>query len=275
MVTVNLYQPGKIDCNIPFPESWNELLPEELLIICRRQLQKFNTIYEQLAAIFQDFISLRSKKENLPDNFFELIDIDDASAYGLPLVDFIYKDNLLTNQLFPVLKIKRKSFHGPLMDFNSITCGEFEDTEIFFSDFIEDPRREPLAHLAAILWRPAGKDYMYFSAKKNKWLTYDHEKTVKRFLLLSEEQLYAIFIWYSGCRRMMPLYFPTVYENNGDTNAEHDVMVFTKCIHSGAGAKNGSRTDIRRTLLKEFFTEMELEAIHMKKVLKENQNANS
>jgi hypothetical protein len=290
MVQINLYKPGKINCNINFPSEWNELLPEELLIICKKQLSEFKNVYDQIAAIFNDIFLLRCKpfKKQLPQNFHLQIDEEDAATNALPLINFLYKQNRLTKQLFPVIKIPLPFHyrifkfsncliaHGPESDFNNLTCGEFEDAEIFFQQFIQNPAQEPLAHLAAILWRPRAslftgrKPYMKFSTKENQCKVYDHEKYYDSFLKLPQYRLYALFVWYAGCRSMLPLIFPTLYKKSNaqvSDTTEPDLLSFTKCIHSAAGAKNGSREDIRRTLLKEFFMELELEAIHQQKML--------
>jgi hypothetical protein len=276
MVTINLYQPRKISYEISFPSEWNELWPEELFLICKHQLSQFKTLHEQLAAIFDGLLLSRTGclKKKLPNNFNLFIDLDDAAMNALPLIDFLHKENRLTKQLMPVINLPRmfgKKMYGPTDDFNNLTCGEFEDAEILFYDFLENPRTESLAHLAAVLWRPKDVTYMQFNRKKNRWLTYDHEQHYTSFLQLKNYQLYAMFVWYAGCRNTLPLIFPTMYKPDPkqQKSSEPDLMAFTKCIHGGAGPKNGNRDDIRRTLIKEFFMELELEAVQAEKLLEE------
>ena len=55
----------------------------------------------------------------------------------------------------------------------------------------------------------------------------------------------------------------------GEGTEEPDPMVFTKCIHAGAGPKNGTRDQVRMLNLKEYFFDMELEAIKAKELKKE------
>lgn len=263
MIEINLHKAKDFDIKIAFPSEWNDLTSEEILCVARRQLQDGITLIQQKALIFQDILKIRSQVINsLQKGFIELIDIEQAATAALDYTKFLYEDNRLTLQLFPEIDIAGTVFYGTEENFDNITCGEFEDTEIFFNDFINDPRKEPLAHLAAILYRKKDQEYIFFDARKHVWKPYQHEKYLQRFLELPEELLYAIFIFYSGCRSMLPLWFSAVYDTgNGTTKSEPDLMAFTKCIHAGAGERNGSRETIRRTLLKEFFMDMNLNAI--------------
>lgn len=261
MVEINLFKSKEFDCKIPFPSAWDELSKDDLLIVSREQLSAEKPIAAQQAAIFDALLKLRAKKfPELPRDFNTMLDPEEAAIAAINLLDFLYKKNNLTVQLYPDFTFSGKTFYGPEGNFDSITCGEFEDTEIFFQDFVADPRPEPVAHLCAILWRQKDQDYMFFDAKKNVWKTYDHEPFLQQFTKLSEPQLYAIFTWYAGCRSLLPGWFPDLYGGGGDESAATDMLVFTKCIHAGAGEKNGSRTDIRRMLLKEFFMDMNLSA---------------
>lgn len=261
MIEINLHKAKDFDVKIPFPSEWNDLSAEEILCVARRQLQDGNTLIQQKALIFQDILKIRIAVDPCHGMDFEMLNIEEASTAALDCTKFLYEDNRLTLQLFPEINISGSVFYGTEENFDDITCGEFEDTEIFFHDFINDPRKEPLAHLAAILYRKKDQAYMFFNHKKHLWKTYDHEKYLKEFLELPEELLYAIFIFYSGCRSMMPLWFAAVYDGGETEKSEPDLLAFTKCIHAGAGEKNGSRETIRRTLLKEFFMDMNLNAI--------------
>ncbi len=280
MVSINLYQPKNFDYAIDFPSAWNELTVKELFAVCKHQLAKFLTIEEQLTAIFHDLLNIRCHKRfKLPKNYFGLLSAEDVATNLVSLLSFLYTENKLTEQLLPTLILPGSEaieMKGPESDFNNLTCGEFEDAEIFFHEFINTPKAESLSHLTAILWRPQDEPYLKFNKEANTWQTYNHEKVLNKFLRLKPHVLYACFVWYAGCRAMLPLYFQSIYKK-GTTKKESeveqpDLLAFTKCIHAGAGAKNGSRTDIRRTLLKEFFMEMELEAQEAEKIKAEYGN---
>lgn len=224
------------------------------------------------AAILTGIINIRSRinKVKLPKKLLQQLDAEDAVINGYPLLDFLFDQNNLTEQPFPKITLPLFKWHGPVTtigpksDFDNITCGEYEDAEIFFLKFKQDPTPESLAHLAAILWRPAGRSYISFL--NNKRIEYNADKMVPRFMKLPPWQLYTIFCWYAGCRAMLPKIFPLSFKGGG-SSAAPDYMAFTKCIHAGAGTKNGSRDQIRMMPLKEFFFDMELE---IKKAEEEN-----
>lgn len=267
VTSISLFQPGEINTSLPFPTEWNNLLLDELHLVAKCFLSDYDQQNEGKMALFADLLRFRVKHHavKLPENFTEKLNPEDAAINGLALLDFIYQENNLTRQPYPKLTLRTKDFRytnlvGPADDFDNITCGEFEDAEIFFYKFMELPDPEPLAHLASILWRKKGVPYLTFNEKLNKCDHYDAEKMVPYFLRLHPWILYTFFTWYCGCRNQLPKFFPTVFKGEGKKDDEPDFIAFTKCIHSGAGTKNGSRDHIRMTLLKEYFFEMELEA---------------
>lgn len=258
MLSLNIYQTNQFDIEVRFPETWNELHQHEIDFIARQLLTEQDGATAR-AYIIQYIIGCRAK--NLPDNWFMQIDPEQMAIEIYPITDFIFSHNDLTNP--PDAVRLAGVLHHP-QSFDNITCGEFEDCEPLATLFADEPSPDLLAKLAAILFRPKIKDevemYMKYNAPTAHYYTYQHEKKSAYFKELAPERLYAIFIWYAGCRAQLPLMFPTVYEGSGG-NAEPDMMAFTKCIHSGAGVKNGSREKIRTTKLYEFMYEMEQEAI--------------
>ncbi len=268
MTEINLYQPGKVNINISFPTEWNELLLSELEIVSQSILQNFKVPSAAKAMVF---LSILKSRCNIKD-IEKRMDAEDATINGLPLIDFIYNKNNLTKQPYPVLKISgflslytKKKLFGPEDDFNSLTCGEFEDAEIFYNEFKTNPSEKPLVHLAAILYRPENVKYCSNHPSKG-FVQYNADKMVPHFMKLAPWKLYTIFLWYAGCREQLPLYFPNAFGGTAGKNDEIDFLAFTKCIHAGAGPKNGSRNEIRQTLLKEFLMEMELESIKAKEL---------
>lgn len=262
MTTINLHQPGVLNSNIDFPTEWNDLLPEDLHAISKAML---GTLAEpnQIKGFIISYMLQRRCKASI-----ERLNAEDVVLHGFPLLDFLFQENNLTKQPYPTLTIHYSPFtrlYGPQDDFNNLTCAEYEDAEIFFHQFREEPGHEPLAHLAAILWRPKRNRYFRYNPRKGKYTGYDAERMVKRFLTLPPWQLYTIFTWYTGCRNQLPKIFPNAFGGEGD-GEELDPLAFTKCIHAGAGPKNGSRDQIRCMLLKEYLMDMELEAIKVNEI---------
>lgn len=276
VVELNLYQPGIIDATVPFPSNWNELTLDELHHISKTILSNFESTHKANVSLFLGLLSLRVNGKALDIRNNKVTDIEsqlDAEQIvidGLPAIDFILNNNELTNQPYTILKIpygfgnsQSHTMVGPADNFNNLTCGEFEDAEIFFNQFKVEPNEQALAQLAAILYRPKNTEYLHFDSKSANYVSYDAEPMVPLFKKLPSWKLYTIFLWYAGCRQQLPLLFPNCFGGTatGDSSAPVDFLIFTKCIHAGAGPKNGSRNEIRRTMIKEFFMEMELEKL--------------
>lgn len=265
MVTINLYTPPIFDVEVEFPSSWNELLPEEIPFISKQLLlQSDGSVVRGLILKYLIDSRCALAKKELPQDWFLKIDAEQFVIDVYPLADFIFTDNNLTNNPQPV-EVNGIILHPQL--FENITCAEFEDCEVLAMRFAESPGEELLANLSAILFRIKTIDgiepYMKLNTRTGTYITYAADKKIPQFLKLSPELLYTHFIWYSGCRAQLPMMFPSVYDagQSGQTD-QLDLMAFTKCIHSGAGQKNGSREKIRTMKLYEFMFEMELEAQH-------------
>ena len=276
VVELNLYQPGVVNASVPFPSEWNELSLKELHHVAKTIISDFKNPYDANAFLFLKLLASRvNGKVKLLNNkkltnIENLLDAEQVVIDGLPAMEFIFKGNTLTKQPYPTLNIRCGflkhrliKYQGPDDNFNTLTCGEFEDAEIFFNQFKYEPTQQSLAHLASILYRPAAASYLKLDVKTGQYVEYDSEKPLRFFKKVPAWKLYAIFLWYAGCRDQLPKLFPNCFGGTmpDENNGEIDFMIFTKCIHAGAGAKNGTRNDIRRTKLKEFFMEMELEKL--------------
>lgn len=267
MVSINLYQPKKLDITLNFPSAWNDLLPKEVIFIAKALLEQTeknaNATRPRLLRYLTESAAQKEKKK-LPQDWYLSIDAEQAVTDVFPILDFIFNKNDRTECLAPFEIGKEKYFPVP---FKEITCGEYEDCEVFANTFSNAPSPESLASLAAILFRPKkGADiepYMQYNYRTDSYLEYKAEKKQKLFLKQHPEELYAVFIWYAGCRNQLPEMFPTVYDG---PKGEPDMLAFTNCIHSGAGPKNGTREKIRCMKLYEFMYDMEREAIHAKEM---------
>ncbi len=277
MIEINLYQTNVVDASIPFPSEWNEFNLQELHLVAKSILTNFATPAQATAALFRSLLKMRCGKK--VKNIEKRLDDEDAVINGLPALDFIYKENNLTKQPYPTLRLSTfrfQTFYGREDDFNNLTCGEFEDCEIFFNQFVIEPDATTLANLAAILFRPKNKKYLGYNDRTKSFEEYDSERMVPHFKKLKPWVLYSIFLWYAGCRSQLPKIFPNCFgaaRQPTEETREPDFLIFTKCIHAGAGPKNGSRNDIRCTLLKEFFLEIELQNIENQELQNQIDNA--
>lgn len=264
MVTVNLFQSGGINAYVHLPNSWPELQAAEIIEFSRLQLVYADKQNAAKAALLLFLIKHRAKQQkvNLPRLWQLSINRENFGIDGMPLLDFLYNNIEMENNPLPIIsinKIFKTKLYGPEANFTNLTCGEFEDAEQQYFQFIEQPNPNALAHLMAILWRP--KNTPYHSYNKSTYLT--------SILRLKPEILFTVYLFYTASRNRLPTLFPTIYEGDGSKADAPDMMAFTKCIHAAAGPKNGTREHIRKMLLLELLFDMELEAVNAKNLQKE------
>lgn len=245
-------------------------------MVAQNILTNFETPHQAQAGLFLKLLGNRCS--NIAPGIFQKIDAEDTVINGLPAIDFIYKENNLTSQPYPTLSLTISSapLYGPEDDFNNLTCGEFEDCEIFFNQFVIDSDPDQLTKLAAVLYRPKDKKYISFNPNTHTFSRYDADIMAPRFKKLKPWELYSIFLWYAGCRAQLPKIFPNCFgaaKAPGEETREPDFLIFTKCIHAAAGPKNGSRNDIRCMLLKELFFDIELTNIENQELQNQIDNA--
>lgn len=280
MPTINLYKPPKIDITVDFPTAWNALQHKELIYVAKTLLTQsepavikgflLKFIIENRAASPIGVLKKSERLAKLPHGWFNFINAEQAVIDAYPLLDFIFKENNLSKDPQPIT-IGQTTYHP--QPFEEITCAEFEDVEVIVNQFIDEPSVELLSRLAAILFRPMistnGRQviepYMQINLRTKTYYTYQSDQKAKHFKKLLPEELYAIFIWYAGNRSQLSTRFPTVYEG-GNTEEMPDLAAFTKCIHMGAGPKNGTRQQIRMMTLFEFMFDMEQEAVRAKEM---------
>ena len=292
MITINLYQPKQIDITVDFPSCWNELSQSEIKFIAKCLLTEADqaTVHAQVLKFIIEArctpVGTLARPErlngSLEKDWFLHIDPEAVVIEVFPLLDFIFKSNDLTNTP-PPFTFNKLVFYP--QTFENITCAEYEDCEVIANKFANKSSQDLLIELAAILFRPASpspigegrgeassgepdeepQPYLKFNPRTQSWYAYKTDQKVKYFKTLPPEDLYAIFIWYAGNRAQLPVRFPTVYDG-ASTSDGPDLSAFTKCIHAGAGPKNGTRQQIRNLKLYEFMFDMEQEAIHAKEL---------
>lgn len=262
-----------------FPSTWNELLLQELHAVAKALLTT-DEIPER-AMLLDTFFKIRSKQQKLklPPKLMGRMNEEDAVIQGYPLFDFIFDDNQLTEQPYNRIKLPGLipcTVYGPQSAFDDITCGEYEDAHIFYLQFKTDPLPEHLARMMAILWRPrtsyfvhrtSKQPYQTINQKTNTLTAYNADHLFPRFMKLPMWVLFTAFTWYDGCQIELQKIFHEVYTVNKSnpqqetTKEEPDLLAFTKCIHAGAGPKNGTRDMIRNMKLKEFLFDVQEEII--------------
>lgn len=283
MITINLHKQDELDVQVAFPSQWDELLPNEILAIAKAMINSTNA-FELRAEILLLIIESRCKqaKQKLPKKWKDMVDAEQFFIEGNALLDFIFGENRLTK--IPENEIKLQgtrpyTVYAPEKGFQTVTCGEFEDCEPYYFKFIksieaDSPDMKYLAQIAAILYRE--QNTPYYTRKNNILVAYNADNWLPMFQKLEAHRLYAIFIWYTGCKNYLPKLFPTMHEPDPEANESNaDPLSFTKCIHAGAGPKNGTRDNIRLMTVFEFMFDMEQESIKAKELRNQMKDASS
>jgi len=255
LVKLNLYKPNVIDLIVLLPNSWNAFDHDELDFIAKA-LIKGSTTHDIIIFILKN----RTKNLKLPKNWLQLIEHETCFRELSPWMNGLIEKLDLTKQPLPVLKHFWGKRFGPDDQFKDLTCGEFEDVEKYFVKYCISKDIIQLRHVAEILWR---------KKKKGKRIAYDSSKSkLSSFSrTIVPFRLHILYLWYSSCRTVLPSLFKNLYEGEPPSKDQApDLMVFTKLIHEGAGTKNGTRDQIRKTLLLEFLYECELSIIKAKEI---------
>lgn len=246
MTPINFYQPKALDVTVRFPTSWNELTAIELCEVARLLLA--NGTVQQIALFL-----IRSRWHGAPANLAAMLDHEQAAIDLLPLVDDLLTNNDLTTQPLPVMGYWWRKRYGPDSQFFDLATGEFEDAEQFFIKYNSTKEEVHLRMMADVLWRKDRRKPYAATPLRKKPSTFS-----KR---LPPVTLLVMYLWYVGCRSQLPKLFTRVF-SGGETldSGEPDLMAVTTLIHHGAGAKNGTRAQVRETKLLEFLYDCELMA---------------
>lgn len=246
-IVLNLYKPKTLDINVRLPKSWNVLEPCELHYISESIIKGRN---QNDIAVF--ILKNRAKESRLPKNWVKLLEHENCYRELSPWIDGLIERFDLTNQPFPVLKHFGFKKFGPDDQFKDLTCGEFEDVEKHFVKYCTSKDVTHLRHIVETLWRSKKNGVRKpYNSSKSKISSFSRS--------CSAVSLHTLYIWYSSCRSYLPKLFPNLHEGEPPAKGQApDLMVFTRLIHEGAGAKNGTRDQIRKTFLLEFLYECEL-----------------
>lgn len=248
MLNIELFDQKNLRKVVSLPSSWNEFTLKELKIISDCLL-KNKSKQEMIISILKK--RAKTQKIRLPRNWIYKLSVEDCVKELLPIAEIWLEKNQLTKQPFP----KIGSLFGPDDFFDNITCGEFEDTDIYFVLFSINKDSVNLQKLAQTLWRPLNEN-----RKRIAFENYQLPRLSSFSRLKSAITLHIIYLWYSGCRLSIMELFPEIFLRGiPDENNEPEVGAFTKLIHSGAGERNGNREEIRAMPLKEFLFDCQLQ----------------
>lgn len=228
MTPIQLYKPYTINLTIDFPSTWDELSQSDMEVLAMSYFDQSLTPVEVCLKLIENRLSARQRSTILP-----LISLEDLAMEYTGLVHFLLQGIDRTHSL------SIGTGYSPLPDFDDTTVGAFEDAD---------------AQLT--LWlRNQNPDHLISFARS--WYGGVLPSNLNPFTLK------AIALCFIGCKNRLKKYFPLVFSASDDTQSEasaSDHLALTRLIHHSAGQRNGTREQIRKTLLKEFLFDCQLEA---------------
>lgn len=231
MLDIQLYKAEEYDLHLGFPQNWNELSFPELLIIAESFFSDGGLSFEELyIQILQERIKAKYPKVDA-DRVVVLLNIEDMAREYRDMMAFLEDANTLTVNPFHIPGFKMPEDH-----FNSILVGEYEIADQALSTWLTERNPQQLTE--------------FFRAFYNTKIE------------VPENHMKVAALFFLGCKNELPLLFPALFEGetNGRDQGSPDPMAVTRMIHENAGPANGTRQDIRRTLLKEFLYDLQLKA---------------
>lgn len=233
MIPITFFKVNALNKTIQFPTEWDELCFEELAIIGNAYFYNKFTPVE----VFIEILQLRLAKEigiKEAKEIIAFISIEDVALEYIELLDFIKKEILLTKNTINI-----ENAISPADDFNDITVGLFEECDILFNQFV------------------AGD-----ATKLNEFFIELFQCKKEMPGIATNDQMIVAALYFIGCKNQLPNLFPLVFPQDEEDKKvnQYNPMALTKLIHELAGPKNGTREQVRKTLLKEFLFECQLEA---------------
>ena len=199
------------------PSDWNELTRKQVLFVSQLFQGQLTMVDFKLRALF-DFLSVRPKviKRIHPEDAYFLCEI----------LDFLFKEVSLTRNLLPVIKTGWRNCVGPSDAMMNCTFGEFTMANSLLDSFSKTREQKYLDEMVAVLYRP--KKWFWFIRKaftdnqdsRKKFVNRSLRKRSIRMAALDYNVKYSVFLFVSGVLNSLPVLYPYVYEQKGETGSE-------------------------------------------------------
>lgn len=199
------------------PSEWNELTKKQVLFVSRLFQGQLTMVDFKLRALF-DFLSVKPKviKRIHPEDAYFLCES----------LDYLFKEVSLTKNIFPVLRNGSRKYLGPADALMNCTFGEFTMANAQLDSFTKTKEPKYLDEMVAVLYRP--RKWFWFIRKsftdnqdpRKRFVNRTLKKRCRRISRLDYEIKYAVFLFFSGVLNSLPLLYPYVYQQQGDTGSE-------------------------------------------------------
>jgi hypothetical protein len=219
MNTFKLNKPDGSAIELSLPSKWDELNKVELLYI-GNNWQKWMELAQNKedlnkAKVYLLLSLMRCSGKKKVEIVKYVADMNDDEILKMcRLIDFVFEDCTLTNQLVPVVKSFFKELYGPAAKLSNLTFGEFIFTEKYFENYFKHKKPIDLVKIAAVLYRPiVSKKHKARVAFDNRFDFNANVKLVNEIVSIGE--LNAIFLMYLGCHKMFEQLYKGVFGGKG------------------------------------------------------------
>jgi hypothetical protein len=199
------------------PSDWNELTKKQVFFVSRLFQGQLSIVDFKLRALF-DFLSVRPKviKRIHPEDVYFLCES----------LDFLFKGVSLTKNLLPVLRTGRRKYFGPADAMMNCTFGEFTMANSLLDSFSKTKEQEYLDEMVAVMYRP--RKWFWFIRKsftdnqdpRKRLVNRTLKKRCRDISQVDYEIKYSVFLFFSGVLNSLPLLYPYVYQQQGESRGE-------------------------------------------------------
>ena len=199
------------------PSDWNELTRKQVVFVSRLFQGQLSMVDFKLRALF-GFLPVRPKV---------LKRIHPEDAYFLSeTLEFLFKEVSLTRNLLPVIRTGRRTCTGPSDAMMNCTFGEFTRANSLLDAFAKTKEQKDLDELVAVLYRP--RKWFWFIRKaftdnqdpRQRFATRSLKTRCKRMTRVEYSIKYSVFLFFSGVMNSLPILYPYVYEQKGESGSE-------------------------------------------------------
>lgn len=227
------------------PESFNELNKKQLIWLARLMSQE-KTEYHELEVL----------NALLDVGLFEFFRISpEIKLNMLPLTQWVYEGNTLTEQLIP----EYNSLFGPCREFDNLTLGEFHFSEMYYQQVAKGDNAAA-NNLIAVLYR---KPRPFYNKTKDKHgdirlpfnanlIAYYANKIAPWPISVKT----AIVMWYDGCREKLVETYNEVFSAGSGEHNDNDAGMYG-VIRNLSGDRFGKISEVEQVFVHTAFMEIE------------------
>jgi hypothetical protein len=241
--------------DLKIPDSWNALNRKQLLYVCR--LYRLNlTELKFKTWVFVKFTGIKAlPKKVIADRvyyFFRKKKLrfsltPDELHWFLHSVDYLLSESRLTKNLFPSIRIFHKRLYGPSNSCYNISVHEFLFAESMIDGFHHNKDLKYLRYLCAILYRPRDRSNRpgspgFTGDRRQLFNDYTFEARSRWFRLVSPNVLYAVYVFFVGCRNAIiekhPYLFNTTSVSSEPVNHMENIKNLLASLNQGDITRN-------------------------------------